>query len=124
MVISLAGEWDIYRRDELQSLLEPAHREPNVVFDLMAAKYVTSTLICALVLAHKHREQQGFPRALLAVKSAFVRRLLSATGLEGLFPIYDSVEAALAACESAYKPRTPRGDPKPVARSYPAGGIS
>jgi hypothetical protein len=35
------------------------------------------------------------PRAALAVKSAFVRRLLSATGLDGLFPIYESVEEAV-----------------------------
>lgn len=123
-MISLAGEWDIYRRDELQSHLEPAYREPEVVFDLTNAKYITSTLICALVLAHKHRERQGFPHAVLAVKSAFVRRLLGATGLEGLFPIFDSVEEAVAPVKSTYKPRTPRGDPNPVARSYPAGGIS
>ncbi len=97
MVISLAGEWDIYRRDELRSRLEPAYFEREVVLDLTSAKYVTSTLICALVVAHKHREGSGMPRASLAVKSAFVRRLLSATGLDGLFPIYESVEQALGA---------------------------
>ena len=122
MVISLAGEWDIYRRDELEGRLEPAHHEPHVVLDLTAAKYVTSTLICALIVANKRREQRGLPRAALAVKSAFVRRLLGATGLEALFPIYDSVEGALAAAD--HKPRTPFGEPNPVAKSYPAGGIS
>lgn len=95
MVISLAGEWDIYRRDELLSRLEPAYYECEVVLDLTSAKYVTSTLICALVVAHKHRESSGMPRAALAVKSAFVRRLLAATGLDALFPIYESVEEAL-----------------------------
>jgi anti-anti-sigma factor len=95
MVISLAGEWDIYRKDELQSRLEPAYSERNVVFDLTTAKYVTSTLICALVIAHKERTKNELPAATLAVKSAFVRRLLSATGIEGLFPIFSSVEAAL-----------------------------
>ena len=100
MVISLAGEWDIYRREELRERLEPAYTESSVVLDLMTAKYVTSTLICALVVAHKHRQEHGLPRAILAVKSAFVRRLLSATGLEGLFPIYDSVEDALSGSSS------------------------
>lgn len=95
MVISLAGEWDIYRRDELRSLLEPAYYERRVVLDLTAAKYVTSTLICALIVVHKHRQEQLLPLAVLAVKSAFVRRLLSATGLDGLFPICESVEDAL-----------------------------
>jgi anti-anti-sigma factor len=97
MVISLAGEWDIYRRDELQSRLEPAYREPEIVFDLTSAKYITSTLICALIVAYKYRELHGMPRAAIAVKSAFVRRLLNATGLEGLFPIFGSVEEALVA---------------------------
>lgn len=95
MVVSLAGEWDIYRRDELRALLEPAYYERQVVFDLTAAKYVTSTLICALILAHKQREQRGLSRAMLAVRSAFVRRLLGATGLDALFPIFESVEDAL-----------------------------
>lgn len=94
MVISLAGEWDIYRREELRSRLDPAYREREVVLDLTTAKYVTSTLMCALVVAHKHRDGLGLPPAVLAVRSAFVRRLLSATGLDGLFPIYDSVEDA------------------------------
>lgn len=101
MVISLAGEWDIYRRDELRSRLEPAYYEREVVLDLTAAKYVTSTLICALIVAHKHREATGMPRAALAVKSAFVRRLLSATGLDGLFPIYETVEEAIGTRKSA-----------------------
>ena len=94
MVISLAGEWDIYRREELQGRLEPALSEEQVILDLTSAKYVTSTLIGALVLAHKGREARELPPLRLAVKSAFVRRLLGATGLEGLFPIFDSVEAA------------------------------
>lgn len=94
MVISLAGEWDIYRREELRNRLESGYTEPQVVLDLTAAKYVTSTLICALVVMQKHREEEQLPRAGLAVKSAFVRRLLTATGLDGLFPIFESVEEA------------------------------
>lgn len=97
MVISLAGEWDIYRREELRNRLEPGYTEPGVILDLTAAKYVTSTLICALVVMQKHREEERLPRAAIAVKSAFVRRLLTATGLDGLFPIYDSVEEAAPA---------------------------
>lgn len=97
MVVSLAGEWDIYRREELRNRLEPAYYEREVIFDLTAAKYVTSTLICALIVAHKHRQQQQMPSAMVAVRSAFVRRLLGATGLDGLFPIYESVEDAVRA---------------------------
>lgn len=95
MVISLAGEWDIYRREELRSRLEPAHSEPQVLLDLTTAKYITSTLIGELILTQKHRQERHLPDATLAVKSAFVRRLMSATGLDELFPIFDSVEEAL-----------------------------
>ncbi len=95
MVISLAGEWDIYRREELHQRLLCAGSGPLVVLDLTAAKYITSTLICALVLTHKEREERQLSRIRLAVKSAFVRRLLGATGLEELFPVFDSVQAAL-----------------------------
>lgn len=120
MIISLAGEWDIYRRDELRSRLEPAYDECRVVLDLTTAKYVTSTLICALILAHKSREERGLPRAALAVKSAFVRRLLGATGVDALLPIYETVDDALA----SYNPPTPSGDPSPVGKSYPAAPMS
>lgn len=94
MVISLAGEWESYRRDELRKRLEPAYEETEVVIDLTTAKYVTSTLICALVVTRRQRQERGLPAATLAVKSAFLRRLFNAAGLETHFAIYDSVEAA------------------------------
>lgn len=97
MVISLAGEWDIYQAAELRKRLEPAYSEPDVVLDLTSAKYITSSLIGALVLAHKHRVETQKPPAALAVRSAFVRRLLALTGLEELYPTYGSVEEALEA---------------------------
>lgn len=101
MVVSLSGEWDIYRREELRNRLEPAYYEQEVIFDLTTAKYVTSTLICALIVAHKHRREHGLPSATLAVKSAFVRRLLGATGLDGLFTIYETLEDAVRASSPA-----------------------
>lgn len=101
MVVSLSGEWDIYRREELRNRLEPAYYEPEVIFDLTTAKYVTSTLICALIVAHKHRREHALPPATLAVKSAFVRRLLGATGLDGLFAIYETLEDAVRASSTA-----------------------
>jgi anti-anti-sigma factor len=97
MVVSLAGEWDIYRSEELRSRLEPVYCEEELVLDLTTAKYVTSTLICALLVAQKYRHENRLPRAVLAVKSAFVRRLFNATGIDRLFPIVDNVEEALNA---------------------------
>lgn len=95
MVVSLAGEWDIYRQEELRRRLERAYDEAEVIFDLSAAKYVTSTFICALLEAHRYRTERGLPPAMLAVRSAFVRRLLTATGVDECFPIYESVAHAV-----------------------------
>lgn len=95
MVISLAGEWDIYRVGELRDRLEPAYTQSDVVVDLTTAKYVSSALISALVLAHKQRATSGMRPASIAVRSAFVRRLLTVTGVDELYPIYESVEDAL-----------------------------
>lgn len=101
MIISLAGEWDVYRRDELRALLEPAGGAERVILDLTAAKYVTSTLMASLVLMHKRREAQHLPNAVLAVKSAFVQRLLVVAGIDRLVPIYPSLKEALGAAEQS-----------------------
>ena len=95
MIVSLAGEWESYRRDELRERLEPAYSHAEVLLDLTAAKYVTSTLVGALVTAHEHRQAQGLPRMPVAIESAFVRRLFVATGLEEFFAIHESLDAAL-----------------------------
>ncbi len=97
MVISLTGEWDIYQAAELRERLQPAYEAFDVVLDLTAAKYVTSSLISALVLAHRYRIEHAMAPAKLAVRSAFVRRLLTVTGIDELFPIYEGVEEALQA---------------------------
>lgn len=99
MVISLAGEWDIYRREELERHLHGAYESPEVVLDLTGAKYVTSTLIGALVKLQSQREQREMLPAVLAVRSPFVRRLLAVTGVEEIYTIYDSLEEAVAAPE-------------------------
>jgi anti-anti-sigma factor len=103
MIVSLAGEWDIYRRDELRQRLEPAYDESFVIVDLTAAKYATSTLISALAVAQQHRKKRGLPAAGIAVKSAFLRRLLEITGLDVVSPIYDSVEKALSDAERSMR---------------------
>ncbi len=97
MIVSLAGEWESYRSDELRERLEPAYSHAEVLLDLTAAKYVTSTLVGALVTAHEHRQAQGLPRMSVAIESAFVRRLFVATGLEEFFAIYKSLDEALKA---------------------------
>ncbi len=97
MIVSLAGEWESYRSDELRERLEPAYSHAEVLLDLTAAKYVTSTLVGALVTAHEHRQAQGLPRMSVAIESAFVRRLFVATGLDEFFAIYKSLDEALKA---------------------------
>ena len=77
-------------------MLEPAAREANVILDLTNAKYVSSTLVMALVVLHEHRAERGMPTMIIVVKSAFVRRLLNLTGLEAFFRIRETIEEGLA----------------------------
>lgn len=100
MVLPLAGEWDVYQASQLRERLEPAYNEPEVIVDLTAAKYVTSCLISALVRAQKYRMARNMQIAALAVRSAFVRRLLSLTHVDDVFPIYYDVNEARSALES------------------------
>ena len=116
-MISLAGEWDIYRREELQKRLARAREQRVAAIDLSGAKFVTSTLICELVLLYRDRAERGWDEPVpVVVKSAFVRRLLGVSGIEGLYAICDSVDAAARLVEG-YNPVTPAGDPSPVASS-------
>ncbi len=117
MIVSLAGEWDVSRREELHERLQPAFYHPAIVLDLSAAKYVTTTLITALVKVHAQRLRRKLPAARLAVGSAFVRGLLVETGVADRFCIYDTLERAVADGKRRYRPPRPLGDPRPVAGS-------
>jgi anti-sigma B factor antagonist len=97
-VITLAGEWDIYRRDELHELFAAYYDDLGVVLDLSALTYADSTVLSELVVMRKHRLAQGLPVVALVPSKTF-ERILTITGMRQFWPCYTTVESALAAFE-------------------------
>lgn len=96
-VIVLNGDWDIAKRDELEQLLKPVYDSPgNLIVDMKAVTYADSTILAALIVLRNRRRGKGLPLPSLVIGSRQVHRLLSIAGLDGAFPIYESVEEAKA----------------------------
>jgi anti-anti-sigma factor len=97
-VIALAGEWDIYRRDELRQILGASYDERDVVLDMSAVTYADSTLLSELVLMRKHRLTNDLPRVALVPSKPF-ERILTITGMKELWPCFSTAESAVSSFE-------------------------
>lgn len=97
VVVSLAGELDLYNAHEVrEALLECCAEGPNrLVVDLSGVKFIDSTALGVLIEARTRMENR---RAfLLAAPGLETRRALEISGLDRHFAVYDSLDAALAA---------------------------
>ena len=94
LVVTLEGEWDVYRCPELDQRLQPAHSAPQVILDLTSATYIDSTCLGALVRMRKARDARGLGAARLVITSPMVLRIFEIVRLDRVWPIFDSVEAA------------------------------
>jgi anti-anti-sigma regulatory factor len=92
MMISVPGEWDSYKLDQLHASLEPAYTSQHIVINLSGARHVTDTLLAALLELRGYRDAKKLEPAVILVNSAFVRKLLSMAGFDSLFRVYDAVE--------------------------------
>lgn len=94
MVITLAGELDLYNVGEVSAALTKAAADApdRLVVDLGEVDFVDSTALGALVEARKELET----RLLLAAPGPDVRRALEISGLASHFDVRDSVDDALA----------------------------
>ena len=68
----------------------------TVVLDLSKVPYIDSTRLGELIAAHVTVSRQG-GRLVLAGATARITDLLTVAGLEGIFEMFPSIEAALAA---------------------------
>lgn len=105
LVIALSGEWDIYRRDELESALHPARECEEVVLDFSAVTYADSTVLSALATMRKARVERGFPPSRV-VPSTSITRLFEITQMNRLWPCFESVDDALRSFTPAPKPNS------------------
>jgi anti-sigma B factor antagonist len=97
VVVSLAGELDLYNAHEVRdALLECCAESPNrLVVDLSGVKFIDSTVLGVLIEARtKLENRRGF---MLAAPGLETRRALEISGLDRHFAVHDSLDEALAA---------------------------
>jgi anti-sigma B factor antagonist len=97
VVVSLAGELDLYNAHEVrEALLECCAESPDrLVVDLSGVKFIDSTALGVLIEARtKLPNRRGF---LLAAPGLETRRALEISGLDRHFAVHDSLDEALAA---------------------------
>jgi anti-sigma B factor antagonist len=97
VVVSLAGELDLYNAEEVRSaLLEACSADPEVlVVDLGEVRFIDSTALGVLIEARSRMaDRQGFR---LAAPGIETRRALEVSGLDRHFLVHDTVPEALEA---------------------------
>jgi anti-sigma B factor antagonist len=97
VVVSLAGELDLYNAEEVRSaLLDACAAEPEVlVVDLAEVRFIDSTALGVLIEARSRMaDRRGFR---LAAPGLETRRALEVSGLDRHFLVHDTVAEALEA---------------------------
>jgi anti-sigma B factor antagonist len=97
VVVSLAGELDLYNAHEVrEALLECCAEAPDrLVVDLSAVKFIDSTALGVLIEARTRlTNRRSF---LLAAPGLETRRALEISGLDRHFAVHESLDAALGA---------------------------
>ena len=97
VVVSLAGELDLYNAEEIRSgLLEACEADPGVlVVDLEEVRFIDSTALGVLIETRsKMTDPDGFR---LAAPGVETRRALEVSGLDRHFLVHDTVAQALEA---------------------------
>jgi anti-sigma B factor antagonist len=97
VVLSLAGELDLYNAEEVRgALLEACSEEPKVlVVDLAEVTFIDSTALGVLIEGRSRMSDRGGFR--LAAPGLETRRALEVSGLDRHFLVHDTVAEALAA---------------------------
>ena len=97
VVVSLAGELDLYNAEEVRSaLLETCAGEPELlVVDLEEVRFIDSTALGVLI--DIHRRMGGREKFRLAAPGLETRRALEVSGLDRHFSVYETVAEALTA---------------------------
>jgi anti-anti-sigma factor len=95
-VVALNGDLNVYRRLEVQALLQPLYEAGESVLDLSDVRYFDSTFLTALAVIHKHRVREGRPPVRLVVTSPLLQRVLDTMGFDKVFLLFDSLNAALS----------------------------
>lgn len=96
-VLSVKGDVDIYTAPRLRERIIQLADEGSlhIVVDLQGVEFMDSTGLSVLVAGLKRLKEHDGVLALVVTREP-VLRILSITGLDRVFPIYDEVSAATA----------------------------
>jgi anti-sigma B factor antagonist len=95
-VISVTGEIDLFTAPEFkQRVTAPiAAGVDHVIVDLMGTTFIDSSSLGVLIGAHRRLKSRG-GRLIVACDTESIVKTFRITGLDGVFQLVDSVEAAL-----------------------------
>jgi anti-sigma B factor antagonist len=95
VVIALDGELDVVDAASVMAVLAAAAaRNPRIIVDLAALEFIDCCALGALCRVRAQARQAGGD-LLLAAPRGQVRRILTLTGLIGVFSVHASVEEAV-----------------------------
>jgi anti-sigma B factor antagonist len=100
-VVILAGEVDLYTAPQFREVLLQTIDDGavRVVIDLTDVSFIDSTALGVLVSAGK-RLQQSAGRLAIGCPDEKIRRILEITGLDTVFAVFPTRDAAVAAQQS------------------------
>ncbi len=99
-VVTLAGELDIARKEELHRALFVEAEMRGVLVDLSDVTYADSTALTELLRFRMHAEQHGLPVAVV-VNGPQLDRIIRYAGLHEVFDIFENRGDAMAHLERA-----------------------
>jgi anti-anti-sigma factor len=125
-VVSLCGEHDVGRRQQLRETLEAAAtRRPHVFADVSECDFIDSSIVGCLLHAAEQAARRGSRFAVIGPRpGTAAARLFEIMVLDAMVPVYESLEAALASLEHVVRVRDLRtryGDPDAFAGECSCG---
>jgi anti-sigma B factor antagonist len=101
VVVALDGELDVVDAASVMAVLTAAAAgNPRIIVDLAALEYIDCSALGALARVQATVRQAGGD-LLLAAPRGPVQRILTLTGLIGVFSVHASVEQAVRAAEGS-----------------------
>ena len=105
-VIGLSGDLDLATAPELRTALHEALTErTKIIVDMSELRFLDSTGLGVLVRVHKKAKAAGGLVAFTSVPGNVVK-ILEVTCLDRVFPVYDTVDEALADNNTGPEPIT------------------
>ena len=99
-VLTLRGEHDLSTESELAAALGQSLRQARVLVDLSECRFMDSTVLKALITAHKQQlEAGGRLELVIPPEARMVERLARLTRLDEVVPVHQSREAGVASLQ-------------------------